>query len=169
MFPTNDLALPPPTIARLDKCRWQVALFFKWIEQHPRIKRFFGTAENAVKTRVRITISVYVPIAIIKKRRDTDASLDITLPVPSVTAFEKTSLLQMLREAERTEDSHPQRNRLTLFDYQPDSSGSDPLITRLDYRAGYRGRAARRTRQPLRKATAAIQPANRASRMAARP
>ena len=75
MLPTDNLALPPPTIARLDKCRGQVALFFKWIEQHPRIKRFFGTAENAVKTRVRIAISVYVPIAIIKKRRDIDASL----------------------------------------------------------------------------------------------
>ena len=51
MFPTNDLTLPPPTIARLYKCRWQVELFFKWIKQHPRIKRFFGTAENAVKTQ----------------------------------------------------------------------------------------------------------------------
>ena len=117
MLPTDNLAPPPPTIARLDKCRGQVALFFKWIEQHPRIKRFFGTAENAVKTRVRITISVYVPIAIIKKHRDIDASLDITLPVPSVTAFEKTPLLQMLSEAERTEDSHPKHNQLNLFDY----------------------------------------------------
>jgi len=97
VFPTNDLALPPPTIARLYKCRWQVALFFKWIKRHPRIKRFFGTAENAAKTRVRIAISVYVLIAIIKKRRDIDASLDTTLPVPSVTAFEKTLLRQMLR------------------------------------------------------------------------
>jgi len=67
--------------------------------------------------QVRIAISVYVPIAIIKKRRDTDASLDTTLPVPSVTAFEKTSLLQMLSEDERTEDSHQTHNQLTLFDY----------------------------------------------------
>ncbi len=117
VFLTNNLALPPLTIARLYKCRWQVELFFKWIKQHLRIKRFFGTSENAVKTQVWIAISVYVLIAIIKKRLDIDASLYTILQVLSVTVFEKTPLRQMLSEAERTEDSHPTHNQLNLFDY----------------------------------------------------
>ncbi len=99
------------------KCRWQVELFFKWIKQHLRIKRFFGTSENAVKTQVWIAISVYVLIAIIKKRPDIDASLYTILQVLSVTVFEKAPLLQMLSEAERTENSHPEHNQLNLFDY----------------------------------------------------
>ena len=117
VFLTNNLALPPLTIARLYKCRWQVELFFKWIKQHLRIKRFFGTSENAVKTQVWIATSVYVLIAIIKKRFDIDASLYTILQVLSVTVFEKTPLLQLLSEAERTEDSHPTHNQLNLFDY----------------------------------------------------
>ncbi len=82
-----------------------------------RIKRFFGTSENAVKTQVWIAISVYVLIAIIKKRLDIDASLYTILQVLSVTVFEKTPLLQLLSEAERTENDHPQHNQLNLFDY----------------------------------------------------
>ena len=117
VFLTNNLSPPPLTIARLYKCRWQVELFFKWIKQHLRIKRFFGTSENAVKTQVWIAISVYVLIAIIKKRLDIDASLYTILQVLSVTVFEKTPLRQMLSEAERTEDSHPTHNQLNLFDY----------------------------------------------------
>ena len=117
VFLTNNLALPPLTIARLYKCRWQVELFFKWIKQHLRIKRFFGTSENAVKTQVWIAISVYVLIAIIKKRLDIDASLYTILQVLSVTVFEKTSLRQMLSEPEPTENDHPQHNQLNLFDY----------------------------------------------------
>ena len=117
VFLTNNLALPPLTIARLYKCRWQVELFFKWIKQHLRIKRFFGTSENAVKTQVWIAISVYVLIAIIKKRFDIDASLYTILQVLSVTVFEKTSLRQMLSEPEPTENDHPQHNQLNLFDY----------------------------------------------------
>ncbi len=117
VFPTNNLAPPAPTIARLYKCRWRVELFFKWIKQHLRIKRFFGNTENAVKTQVWIAVSVYVPIAIIKKRLDIDASLYTILPVLSVTAFEKTSLLQLLSEAEPTEERHPSHNQLNLFDY----------------------------------------------------
>ncbi len=97
--------------------RWQVELFFNWIKQHLRIKRFFGTSENAVKTQVWIAISVYVLIAIIKKRLDIDASLYTILQAPSVTVFENTPLLQMLREAERTDNNHPQHNQLNLFDY----------------------------------------------------
>ena len=81
VFLTNNVALPALTIARLYKCRWQVELFFKWIKQHLRIKRFFGNTENAVKTQVWIAISVYVLVAIIKKRLDIDASLYTILPV----------------------------------------------------------------------------------------
>ncbi len=115
-FLTNNLTLPPLTVARLYKCRWQVELFFKWIKQHLRIKRFFGTSENAVKTQLWIAISAYVLVAIIKKRLDIDASLYTILQVLSVTMFEKTPLLQMLSEAERTDQSHPMPNQLNLFD-----------------------------------------------------
>ncbi len=116
-FLTNNIALPPLTIARLYKCRWQVELFFKWIKQHLRIKRFFGTTENAVKTQVWSAISIYVLVAIIKKRLDIDASLYTILQILSVTVFEKTPLLQMLSEAERTDKNHPQHNQLNLFGY----------------------------------------------------
>jgi hypothetical protein len=116
VFLTNNFALPPLTIARLYKCRWQVELFFKWIKQHLRIKRFFGNTENAVKTQVWIAVSVYVLVAIIKKRLDIDASLYTILQVLSVTVFEKTSLLPMLSEAKRAQESHPQHNQLNLFD-----------------------------------------------------
>ncbi len=116
-FLTNNVTLPALTIARLYKGRWQVELFFKWIKQHLRIKRFFGNTENAVKTQVWIAISVYLLVAIIKKRLDIDASLYTILQVLSVTVFEKTPLLQMLSEAERTEKNHPQNNQLNLFDY----------------------------------------------------
>ena len=115
-FLTNNLTLPALTIAQLYKCRWQVELFFKWIKQHLRIKRFFGNTENAVKTQVWIAISIYVLVAIIKKRLDIDANLYTILQVLSVTVFEKTSLLQMFSEAERTEKSHPQHNQLNLFE-----------------------------------------------------
>jgi len=116
VFLTNNVTLPPLTIARLYKCRWQVELFFKWIKQHLRIKRFFGTSENAVKTQVWIAISVYVLVAIIKKRLDIDASLYTILQVLSVTVFEKTPLLQILSEAEPMDKSHPQHNQLNLFE-----------------------------------------------------
>lgn len=115
-FLTNNFALPALTIAQLYKCRWQVELFFKWIKQHLSIKRFFGTSENAVKTQVWIAISVYVLVAIIKKRLHIDASLYTILQVLSVTVFKKTPLLQVLSEAERTEESHPSYNQLNLFD-----------------------------------------------------
>ena len=115
-FLSNNLTLPPLTIAALYKCRWQVELFFKWIKQHLRIKRFFGNSENAVKTQLWIAISVYVLIAIIKKRLDIDASLYTILQVLSVTAFDKTPLLQMLRESEHTNNSDPIANQLNLFE-----------------------------------------------------
>ena len=116
VFLTNNLTLPALTIARLYKSRWQVELFFKWIKQHLRIKRFFGNSENAVKTQVWIAVSVYVLIAIIKKRLGIDASLYTILQVLSVTVFEKTPLLHVLGEAEHTEESHTSYNQLNLFD-----------------------------------------------------
>ncbi len=116
-FLTNNFTLPPLTIARLYKCRWQVELFFKWIKQHLRIKRFFGTTENAVKTQVWIAVSVYLLVAIVKKRLDSDASLYTIPQVLSVTVSEKTPLRRILSEAERTDQNHPQHNQLNLFDY----------------------------------------------------
>ena len=104
-------------IARLYKCRRQVELFFKWIKQHLRIQRFFGNTENTIKTQVWIAVSIYVLVAIMKKRPDIDASLYTILQVLSVTVFEKTPLLQMLSEAEPTDESHPTHNQLNLFDY----------------------------------------------------
>ena len=92
MFITNNFALPAATICALYKCRWQVELFFKWIKQHLRIKRFYGTSENAVKTQIWIAVSVYVLVAILKKRLDLDASLYTLLQILSVTLFEKLGI-----------------------------------------------------------------------------
>jgi hypothetical protein len=94
---TNQMTLPAATICALYKNRWQVELFFKWIKQHLRIKRFFGTAENAVKTQIWIAVSVYVLVAIIKKRLNLDASLYTLLQILSVTLFEKMPLQQAFR------------------------------------------------------------------------
>ena len=90
VFLTNNFALPALTIAELYRCRWQVELFFKWIKQHLRIKAFFGTSENAVKTQIWIAISVYVLVAIVKKRLALDASLYEILQILSLTMFETT-------------------------------------------------------------------------------
>jgi uncharacterized protein DUF4372/DDE family transposase len=95
-FFTNNFELPALTIAQLYKCRWQVELFFKWIKQHLRIKAFFGTNENAVKTQIWIAISVYVLVAIVKKRLGLGASLYTILQILSLTLFEKTPLDQLL-------------------------------------------------------------------------
>ena len=95
-FFTNNFELPPLTIAQLYKCRWQVELFFKWIKQHLRIKAFFGNNENAVKTQIWIAISVYVLIAIVKKRFGLEASLYTILQILSLTLFEKMPLDQPL-------------------------------------------------------------------------
>ena len=92
MFLTNNFALPALTIAELYRCRWQVELFFKWIKQHLRIKTFYGTSENAVKTQIWIAVSVYVLVAIIRKRLKSEASLYKILQILSVTIFEKTPL-----------------------------------------------------------------------------
>ena len=98
VFLTNNFDLPALAIAQLYRCRWQVELFFKWIKQHLRIKAFFGTSENAVKTQVWIAISAYVLVAIVKKRLKSEASLYTILQILSLTLFEKTPLIQMLTE-----------------------------------------------------------------------
>jgi hypothetical protein len=97
-FFTNHFELPALVIAQLYKCRWQVELFFKWIKQHLRIKAFFGTNENAVKTQIWIAISVYVLVAIVKKRLGTQASLYTILQILSLMLFEKTPLDQLLND-----------------------------------------------------------------------
>ncbi|MBA3035835.1 MAG: IS4 family transposase [Desulfobacterium sp.] len=94
VFLTNQFSFPAETIAALYKCRWQVELFFKWIKQHLRIKAFYGTSENAVKTQIWIAISVYVLVAIIKKRLKIDLSLYTILQIFSITLFEKMPILQ---------------------------------------------------------------------------
>jgi hypothetical protein len=116
VFLTNCFTLPATTIAQLYKCRWQVELFFKWIKQHLRIKAFFGTTENAVKTQIWIAISVYVLVAIIKKELNLDLNLYTILQIVSVTLFEKVSILQVLMEASYRNDSTDSCNQLMLFD-----------------------------------------------------
>ena len=116
VFLTNCFTLPAITIAQLYKCRWQVELFFKWIKQHLRIKAFFGTSENAVKTQVWIAISVYVLVAIIKKELNLDLNLYTILQILSVTLFEKVSILQVLMEAAYKTDYSGSCNHLMLFD-----------------------------------------------------
>ncbi len=100
VFLTNNFSLPPLTIAQLYRSRWQVELFFKWIKQHLRIKKFYGTSENALKTQIWIAISVYVLVAIVKKQLNLDGSLYRMLQICSVTLFEKTPILQALSLAD---------------------------------------------------------------------
>jgi hypothetical protein len=114
-FFTNNFELPALTIAQLYKCRWQVELFFKWIKQHLRIKAFFGTTPNAVKTQIWIAISVYVLIAIIKKRLAVKASLYTILQTLSLTLFEKTSLNQLLNDTTLHTLDSVASNQLNLF------------------------------------------------------
>ncbi|MFZ2148538.1 MAG: IS4 family transposase [Sedimentisphaerales bacterium] len=116
VFLTDCFTLPAITIAQLYKCRWQVELFFKWIKQHLRIKAFFGTTENAVKTQIWIAISVYVLVAIIKKQLDLELNLYTILQILSVTLFEKVSILQVLMEAGYKTDDTDFCNQLMLFD-----------------------------------------------------
>jgi IS4 transposase len=104
VFLTNNFTLPPLTIAKLYRCRWQVELFFKWIKQNLRIKTFYGTSENAVKTQIWIAVSVYVLVAIMKKRLNLQASFYTMLQVLSVSAFERIPVIQLLTEQDhRTE------------------------------------------------------------------
>ena len=116
-FLTNNFTLPALTIAQIYKCRWQVELFFKWIKQHLRIKAFFGTSENAVKTQIWIAVSVYVLVAIIRKRLGLDASLYQILQILSVTLFEKTPILRALQASDSEIELLDSGNQLILFDF----------------------------------------------------
>jgi hypothetical protein len=115
VFLTNNFALPAIMIAKLYKCRWQVELFFKWIKQHLRIKAFYGTSENALKTQIWIAISVYVLVAIVKKRLKLDRSLYTILQILSVTMFEKTPILQVLSAPIYENDTIDADNQLNLL------------------------------------------------------
>ncbi len=118
-FLTNNFAVPAQTVADLYRYRWQVELFFKWIKQHLRIKSFFASSEKAVKSQIWIAISVYVLVAIIKKRLDIKADLYTILQILSLTLFEKTSLLQILTGAEYINEDRDMANQLNLFDNFP--------------------------------------------------
>ena len=115
-FLTNNFVLPALTIAHIYKSRWQVELFFKWIKQHLRIKSFYGTNENAVKAQIWIAVSVYVLVAIVRKRLRLDKSLYQILQILSVTLFEKEPILQVLDASDSESESFGDANQLVLFD-----------------------------------------------------
>jgi hypothetical protein len=115
-FLTNDFSLPAESISLLYKSRWQIELFFKWIKQHLRIKAFFGTSENAVKTQIWVAISMYVLVAIIKKRLHLDLSLYTILQILSITVFEKRPLIQVLSNFDPGNQMNENANQLLLFD-----------------------------------------------------
>src|SRR5438067_13936961 len=116
-FLTNNFVLPALTIAQIYKSRWQVELFFKWIKQHLRIKAFYGTSENAVKTQIWIAVSVYVLVAIVRKRLALEASLYQILQILSLTLFEKMPILQALEASDSQENLVTDLNQLILFDF----------------------------------------------------
>ncbi|MBZ5499862.1 MAG: IS4 family transposase [Acidobacteriia bacterium] len=114
---TNNFMLPAQVIAQLYKCRWQIELFFKWIKQHLRIKAFYGTSENAVKTQIWIAVSVYVLVAIVKKRLQLDQSLYTILQILSLTCFEKTPIYQILTDSSHEPPNSDSGNQLALFNF----------------------------------------------------
>ncbi len=114
-FLTNNFSLPALTVTQLYKCRWQVELFFKWIKQHLRIKAFFGTSVNAVKTQVWIAVCVYVLVAIVKKQLSTDRELTQILQILSISLFENTPILQALSRVPDINQEDPFHNQLRLF------------------------------------------------------
>jgi len=120
VFLTNNFVLPALTITKLYKCRWQIELFFKWIKQHLRIKAFYGTSDNAVKTQIWIAVSTYVLVAIIRKRLHLEQNLYTILQILSVTLFEKVPLNQLFANYDyknSPEIKEPMYNQLNLFDY----------------------------------------------------
>jgi transposase len=116
VFLTNNFVLPALTIADLYNCRWQIEIFFKWIKQHLKIKRFYGTSENAVKTQIWIAVSVYVLVAIIKKQLKIDITLYTFLQILSVTLFEKVHILQLVTNSRKLIHDNESCNQLNLFD-----------------------------------------------------
>jgi hypothetical protein len=117
VFLTNNFVLSAEMIAALYKKRWQVELFFKWIKQHLRIKAFYGTSENAVKTQIWIAVSMYVLVAIVRKRLGLEASLYQILQILSLTLFEKTPILCALQAIDRDANFAENANQLILFDF----------------------------------------------------
>lgn len=117
VFLTNNTALPALTIAALYKSRWQVELFFKWIKQHLRIKRFIGNSENAVKTQIWCAVATYVLVAIVKKELQIDASLYTLLQILSVSVFEKTQLSQAFAGGSYIPEQSDLTNQLNLLDF----------------------------------------------------
>ena len=117
VFLTNQFNLPAATICALYKSRWQVELFFKWIKQHLRITAFYGTSENALKTQICIAVSVYLLVAIVKKRLDLPGSLYTLLQVLSVTLFEKMPIQQALQQKDHTKPNLTDHNQLILFNF----------------------------------------------------
>ncbi len=115
IFLTNNFILPATTIAELFRCRWKIELFFKWVKQHLRIKAFYGTSENAVKTQIWIAISSYVLVAIIKKKLKVEASLYTMLQILSVSLFEKTPLFQLLSQIKPDEKEDDSSKQLKLL------------------------------------------------------
>jgi transposase len=115
VFLTNNFTLPALTIAQLYKCRWQIEIFFKWIKQYLRIKTFFGTTENAVKTQIWIAISIYVLAAIVKKELKIELSLGEILQILSITLFEKVSITQVLTKNVLQNEISQFHNQLLLF------------------------------------------------------
>ena len=115
-FLTNNFSLPALIITQLYRCRWQVELFFKWIKQHLRIKAFYGTSENAVKTQIWIAISIYVLVAILKKRLKLELSLYTILQILRLTVFEKTTVIQVLTSFNYINGQQEPSNQLNLFD-----------------------------------------------------
>ena len=121
-FLTNNFDLPALTICLLYKSRWQIELFFKWIKQHLRIKAFYGTSENAVKSQIWVAISIYVLIAIVQKRHALEPSLLQILQILSVTLFEKMPILRAFGEVEPQETVPDFSNQLKLLDLYPDTT-----------------------------------------------
>ena len=116
-FLTNNFMLPAVTIAQVYKCRWQVELFFKWIKQHLRIKAFYGTSENAVKTQIWIAVSIYVLVAVVRKRLSLERSLYQILQILSITTFEKVPILQAFQAFDSQSDLLDPSNQMILFNF----------------------------------------------------
>jgi transposase len=116
VFLTNNFMLPPLTIAQLYRCRWQVELFFKWIKQHLRIKAFYGTSENAIKTQIWIAINIYVLVAILKKELNLERNLNEILQILSITIFENRPIYQVLSDFCLSSENQLSEKQLFLFD-----------------------------------------------------
>jgi IS4 transposase len=116
IFLTNNFTLPALTIAQLYKCRWRIEIFFKWIKQYLRIKTFFGTGENAMKTQIWIAISVYILVAIVRKELKIELSLSEILQILSIVLFEKVHITQVLMKHVLQNRNSQFHNQLLLFD-----------------------------------------------------